>query len=36
MKTYKINEIYWTIQGEGLQKGRPIVLVRFAKCNPAL
>ncbi len=32
-RSYKINEVYDTIQGEGAQKGRSIILVRFAKCN---
>ncbi|NNF32690.1 MAG: 7-carboxy-7-deazaguanine synthase [Saprospiraceae bacterium] len=32
-KTYKIKEIYYTIQGEGHHTGRPAVFCRFAGCN---
>lgn len=32
-KTYKVNEIYYTIQGEGVRWGTPMVFVRFALCN---
>jgi 7-carboxy-7-deazaguanine synthase (Cx14CxxC type) len=31
--TYSIKEIYYTLQGEGAQTGRPAVFVRFAGCN---
>ncbi len=30
---FKINEIFYSIQGEGLQFGIPTVFVRFAQCN---
>ena len=30
---YKVKEIYYTIQGEGGQSGRPAVFVRFTGCN---
>lgn len=30
---YKIKEIYYTIQGEGANSGRPAVFVRFSGCN---
>lgn len=30
---YKIKEIFYTIQGEGAQTGRPAVFVRFSGCN---
>ncbi len=30
---YSIKEIYFTIQGEGMQTGRPAVFLRFAGCN---
>jgi 7-carboxy-7-deazaguanine synthase len=30
---YKVKEIYFTIQGEGAQTGRPAVFVRFSGCN---
>ena len=32
-KTYKIKEIFYTLQGEGAQSGRPAVFCRFSKCN---
>lgn len=31
--TYKIKEIYYTLQGEGAQTGRPAVFLRFTGCN---
>jgi len=31
--TYSVKEIYYTIQGEGAQTGRPAVFCRFAGCN---
>lgn len=31
--TYRINEIFYSIQGEGHWTGRPAVFVRFAGCN---
>ena len=31
--TYSIKEIYFTLQGEGAQTGRPAVFLRFAGCN---
>ncbi len=31
--SYSIKEIYYTIQGEGAQTGRPAVFLRFAGCN---
>ena len=33
MKLYSIKEIYYTIQGEGHQTGRPAIFCRFAGCN---
>ena len=33
MKKYAIKEIYYTIQGEGMQTGRPAVFCRFSGCN---
>ena len=33
MKTYKINEIFFSLQGEGIRAGTANVFVRFAKCN---
>ncbi len=30
---YKIKEIYYTLQGEGAQVGRPAVFCRFTGCN---
>jgi 7-carboxy-7-deazaguanine synthase (Cx14CxxC type) len=31
--TYTVNEIYYTLQGEGAQTGRAAVFCRFAGCN---
>lgn len=31
--TYTVREIYYTLQGEGAQTGRPAVFCRFAGCN---
>jgi 7-carboxy-7-deazaguanine synthase (Cx14CxxC type) len=31
--TYVVKEIFYTLQGEGAQAGRPAVLCRFAGCN---
>jgi len=31
--TYSVREIYYTLQGEGAQAGRPAVFLRFAGCN---
>ena len=31
--SYSVNEIYYTLQGEGFHTGRPSVFVRFAGCN---
>lgn len=31
--TYAVKEIYYTLQGEGLQTGRAAVFLRFAGCN---
>lgn len=33
MKEYAINEIFYSLQGEGHHTGRPSVFVRFAGCN---
>jgi 7-carboxy-7-deazaguanine synthase len=30
---YSVKEIFYTLQGEGLQTGRPAVFCRFAGCN---
>ena len=32
-KTYAIKEIYYTLQGEGAQLGRPAIFIRFSGCN---
>lgn len=31
--TYLVNEIFYTLQGEGYWTGRPAVFVRFSRCN---
>jgi len=31
--TYSVKEMYFTLQGEGAQTGRPAVFLRFAGCN---
>lgn len=31
--TYRIKEIFYTLQGEGVQTGRPAVFCRFTLCN---
>ncbi len=31
--SYTVKEIYYTLQGEGAQVGRPAVFLRFAGCN---
>ena len=33
MTVYSVKEIYYTLQGEGAQTGRPAVFLRFAGCN---
>lgn len=30
---YKINEIFYSLQGEGLYSGFPVVFIRFSECN---
>ncbi len=31
--SYAVKEIYYTLQGEGIQAGRPAVFLRFSGCN---
>ena len=31
--SYSVKELYYTVQGEGCQAGRPAVFLRFAGCN---
>ena len=31
--SYSVKEIFYTMQGEGAQSGRPAVFCRFAGCN---
>lgn len=33
MKTYKINEIFYSLQGEGFYTGTPAIFIRFSGCN---
>ena len=33
MAVYKIKELFYTLQGEGAQSGRPAVFCRFSGCN---
>lgn len=33
MKTYKINEIFYSLQGEGFFTGTPSLFIRFSGCN---
>lgn len=33
MKTYRINEIFYSLQGEGYNVGRAAVFIRFSGCN---
>ena len=33
MQTYKVKEIFYTLQGEGAHAGRPAVFCRFTGCN---
>ncbi len=32
-KTYRINEIFYSLQGEGYHTGTPAVFIRFSGCN---
>lgn len=33
MKKYRINEIFYSIQGEGMWSGRAAIFIRFSGCN---
>ena len=33
MSSYKVKEIFYTLQGEGARTGRPAVFLRFTGCN---
>ena len=33
MKTYRVNQIFYSLQGEGHNTGRAAVFIRFAGCN---
>ena len=32
-KFYKVNDIFYTLQGEGFYTGVPAIFIRFAECN---
>ena len=34
-KTYRVNEIFYSLQGEGFHTGTPAIFVRFSGCNLA-
>ena len=33
MKKYLINEIFYSLQGEGKHTGHPFIFIRFSNCN---
>ena len=33
MKSYRLNEIFYSLQGEGARAGQPSLFLRFSKCN---
>lgn len=33
MKSYRVNEIFFSLQGEGARVGQPSLFLRFSKCN---
>ena len=33
MKTYRVNEIFYSLQGEGVRAGTPNLFLRFSGCN---
>lgn len=35
MKSYRINEIFYSLQGEGVRAGCPSLFLRFSRCNLA-
>src|SRR3954464_3724428 len=35
MERYRVNEIFYSLQGEGVRAGTPNLFLRFARCNLA-
>ena len=35
MDRYRVNEIFYSLQGEGVRAGTPNLFLRLAKCNLA-
>ena len=33
MKQYLVNEVFYSLQGEGVRAGTPNLFLRFARCN---
>jgi organic radical activating enzyme len=33
MERYRVNEIFYSLQGEGVRAGTPNLFLRFSRCN---